>query len=35
MGPEPEDLPSILKKIDSGLPEQPDAGQSEPKKDGG
>jgi tetratricopeptide (TPR) repeat protein len=37
MGPEPEDLPAILKKIDSGLPEepQPAAAQTEPKKDGG
>jgi hypothetical protein len=36
MGPEPEDLPSILKKIDSGLPDEtPDAAQTEPKKDGG
>jgi tetratricopeptide (TPR) repeat protein len=36
MGPEPEDLPAILKKIDSGLPDAtPDAAQSEPKKDGG
>ena len=37
MGPEPEDLPAILKKIDSGLPdeEKPAAAQNEPKKDGG
>jgi tetratricopeptide (TPR) repeat protein len=37
MGPEPEDLPAILKKIDSGLPEEekPAAAQNEPKKDGG
>jgi tetratricopeptide (TPR) repeat protein len=37
MGPEPDDLPNILKKIDSGLPEEapPAAAQSEPKKDGG
>ena len=36
MGPEPEDLPSILKKIDSGLPDDtPAAAQTEPKKDGG
>jgi tetratricopeptide (TPR) repeat protein len=36
MGPEPEDLPSILKKIDSGLPDEtPAAAQTEPKKDGG
>ena len=36
MGPEPEDLPAILKKINSGLPDAaPDAAQSEPKKDGG
>jgi tetratricopeptide (TPR) repeat protein len=36
MGPEPEDLPEILKKIDSGLPDQaPAAAQGEPKKDGG
>ncbi len=36
MGPEPEDLPSILKKIDSGLPDvAPAAAQTEPKKDGG
>jgi tetratricopeptide (TPR) repeat protein len=36
MGPEPEDLPNILKKIDSGLPDAtPAAAQAEPKKDGG
>jgi len=36
MGPEPEDLPNILKKIDSGLPDEtPAAAQTEPKKDGG
>jgi tetratricopeptide (TPR) repeat protein len=37
MGPEPEDLPRILKKIDSGLPDEPEpaAAQAEPKKDGG
>ena len=37
MGPEPEDLPEILKKIDSGLPDddRPAAAQAEPKKDGG
>jgi len=36
MGPEPEDLPAILKKIDNGLPDPtPDAAQTEPKKDGG
>jgi Flp pilus assembly protein TadD len=36
MGPEPEDLPTILKKIDSGLPDEaPAAAQTEPKKDGG
>jgi tetratricopeptide (TPR) repeat protein len=37
MGPEAEDLPAILKKIDAGLPEetQPAAAQAEPKKDGG
>jgi tetratricopeptide (TPR) repeat protein len=36
MGPEPEDLPAILKKIDSGLPDEtPAAAQTEPKKDGG
>jgi hypothetical protein len=36
MGPEPEDLPNILKKINSGLPdEMPAAAQTEPKKDGG
>jgi tetratricopeptide (TPR) repeat protein len=36
MGPEPEDLPVILKKIDSGLPDDaPAAAQAEPKKDGG
>jgi tetratricopeptide (TPR) repeat protein len=39
MGPEPEDLPAILKKIDSGLPDDvaaPAAAQpAEPKKDGG
>jgi Flp pilus assembly protein TadD len=37
MGPEPEDLPRILKKIDSGLPEEPTpaAAEAEPKKDGG
>ena len=37
MGPEPEDLPRILKKIESGLPDEPEpaAAQAEPKKDGG
>jgi tetratricopeptide (TPR) repeat protein len=36
MGPEPEDLPNILKKIDSGLPDEtPAAARTEPKKDGG
>ncbi|HLH48483.1 MAG TPA: tetratricopeptide repeat protein [Roseiarcus sp.] len=38
MGPDPEDLPRILKKIQSGLPEAPEtptAAQVEPKKDGG
>jgi len=38
MGPEPDDLPRILKKIESGLPdaaEMPAAAQAEPKKDGG
>jgi Flp pilus assembly protein TadD len=37
MGPEPEDLPAILKKIDSGLPdeEKPASAETEPKKDGG
>ena len=38
MSPEPEDLPRILGKIESGLPEQPDipaASEGEPKKDGG
>jgi len=38
MGPEPEDLPRILSKIESGLPDQaeaPAAAQAEPKKDGG
>ena len=38
MGPEPEDLPRILQKIDSGLPDLPDlpaAAAAEPKKDGG
>jgi tetratricopeptide (TPR) repeat protein len=36
MGPEPEDLPAILKKIDSGLPDKaPAAAEAEPKKDGG
>jgi tetratricopeptide (TPR) repeat protein len=35
MGPEPEDLPLILKKIDSGLPDETPAATPEPKKDGG
>jgi tetratricopeptide (TPR) repeat protein len=38
MGPEPEDLPRILKKIESGLPDEPElpaAAEAEPKKDGG
>jgi tetratricopeptide (TPR) repeat protein len=36
MGPEPEDLPAILKKIDSGLPDlTPATSQTDPKKDGG
>jgi tetratricopeptide (TPR) repeat protein len=36
MGPEPDDLPNILKKIDSGLPDEtPAAAQGESKKDGG
>jgi tetratricopeptide (TPR) repeat protein len=35
MGPEPEDLPAILKKINSGLPDEPPATAPEPKKDGG
>jgi tetratricopeptide (TPR) repeat protein len=38
MGPEPEDLPRILGKIESGLPDQPDvpaASEGELKKDGG
>jgi tetratricopeptide (TPR) repeat protein len=37
MGPEPEDLPRILTKIESGLPNEPEpaAAQAEPKKDGG
>jgi tetratricopeptide (TPR) repeat protein len=38
MGPEPEDLPRILQKIESGLPDLPDlpaAAAAEPKKDGG
>ena len=35
MGPEPEDLPAILKKIDSGLPDVAPAATPEPKKDGG
>jgi tetratricopeptide (TPR) repeat protein len=38
MGPDPEDLPRILSKIDSGLPDQPStpaASESEAKKDGG
>jgi tetratricopeptide (TPR) repeat protein len=38
MGPEPEDLPLILKKIESGMPDQaemPAAAEAEPKKDGG
>jgi tetratricopeptide (TPR) repeat protein len=36
MGPEAEDLPAILKKIDNGLPDEaPAAAPSEPKKDGG
>jgi tetratricopeptide (TPR) repeat protein len=36
MGPEPEDLPRILKKIDSGLPEEPTpaAAEAEPKNGG-
>ena len=36
MGPEPGDLPAILKKINSGLPDEaPAAAETEPKKDGG
>ncbi len=38
MGPEPDDLPRILKKIQSGLPDQPEqpaSAEAEPKKDGG
>jgi tetratricopeptide (TPR) repeat protein len=39
MGPEPDDLPAILKKIDSGLPDvtpvAAPAEPAEPKKDGG
>jgi tetratricopeptide (TPR) repeat protein len=37
MGPDPEDLPRILKKIEAGLPDEPTpaAAQAEPKKDGG
>lgn len=36
LGPEPEELPKILKKIEKGLDEQPpSANATEPKKDGG
>jgi Flp pilus assembly protein TadD len=38
MSPEPDDLPRILKKIESGMPDAPEmpaAAQAEPKKDGG
>jgi tetratricopeptide (TPR) repeat protein len=38
MGPEPDDLPRVLKKIESGLPdpaELPAAAEAEPRKDGG
>jgi hypothetical protein len=35
MGPEPEDLPAILNKINSGLPDEPPAVTPEAKKDGG
>jgi tetratricopeptide (TPR) repeat protein len=37
MGPEPDELPAILKKIDSGLPDETPAAAApaEPKKDGG
>ncbi len=35
MGPEPEDLPAILNKINSGLPDEPPAVAPEAKKDGG
>jgi hypothetical protein len=35
MGPEPDELPAILKKINSGLPDNAPAPSSEPNKDGG
>jgi tetratricopeptide (TPR) repeat protein len=36
MGPEPDDLPAILKKIESGLPDdKPAAAEAEPSKSGG